>query len=46
MAFMHIPLWQYVGLYESLNDKGMCWGMNENGGVTPTETDTGLYQAF
>lgn len=41
MAFMHIPLWQYVGLH---NDQ--CWGMNENGGVTPTDTDTGLYQAF
>jgi len=41
MLFMHIPLWQYIGLFQVDNPR--CAGMNQNGGITPTAADTGLY---
>jgi hypothetical protein len=48
---MLIILTSYIHYYSSIYYnyiwlKFRCVGMNENGGVTPTENDTGLYSLF
>ena len=43
LIFVHIPLWEFETAW---SQRKTCFGTNDNGGITPTIHNTGLFAAL